>query len=167
MQLNHYNTKFNKQNFPITIVCDNVTNAPNIGSLLRIADAFNIEQIFFCGENIPLGKRVKKTSRATEKYVAHTVGEDITKVIEDLKSKDYQIIALEITDSSTALNTLKITKDTPIGLVIGDENFGISDYILSLADEVVHITMFGENTSMNVVQAASITLYELTNQLQS
>ena len=50
-------------------------------------------------------------------------------------------------------------------LVIGDENFGVSDNILSISDAIIHIDMFGQNSSMNVVQATSIALYQITKQL--
>ena len=50
-------------------------------------------------------------------------------------------------------------------LVIGDENFGISESILKQSDAVIHIDMFGHNSSMNVVQATNIALYEITKQL--
>jgi len=53
-----------------------------------------------------------------------------------------------------------------VALVIGDENSGISEEILSQCKKQVHITMFGKNSSMNVSQAAAIALYELTKQLQ-
>jgi tRNA G18 (ribose-2'-O)-methylase SpoU len=45
MQLTHDTTKFNKKTFPITIICDNVNNAPNIGALFRVCDAFGVEKI--------------------------------------------------------------------------------------------------------------------------
>jgi len=168
MQLNHNHvtTKFVKRKFPITLVCDHVTNAPNIGSLFRIADAFGIEQLLFCGDTIHLGRKMTKTARATEKVVDHEINKDIFKVIEDFKSKDYQIIALEITDTSTPIHKFQLTNTKrPIVLVIGDENFGIEDNILKTADTILHIDMFGQNSSMNVVQAANIAIYELTKQL--
>lgn len=167
MQLNHYNSTFKKQKFPITLICDNVTNAPNIGSLFRISDALGVEELIFCGENLQLGKRMKKTSRSTEKYVSHKVESDILQVVTSLKAKRYFIIALEITDSSISLDDFILNTNQPIALIIGNENVGVSEDILKLADEIVHIKMFGENTSMNVVQATSITLYELTKQLQN
>ena len=166
MQLNHYNSTFKKQKFPITLICDNVTNAPNIGSLFRISDALGVEELIFCGENLQLGKRMKKTSRSTEKYVSHKVESDILQVVTSLKAKRYFIIALEITDSSISLDDFILNTNQPIALIIGNENVGVSEDILKLADEIVHIKMFGENTSMNVVQATSIILYELTKQLQ-
>ena len=167
MQLNHYNSTFKKQKFHITLICDNVTNAPNIGSLLRISDALGVEELIFCSENLQLGKRMKKTSRSTEKYVSHKVESDILQVVTSLKAKRYIIIALEITDSSISLDDFLLNTNQPIALIIGNENIGVSEDILKLADEIVHIKMFGENTSMNVVQATSITLYELTKQLQN
>ncbi len=164
MQLNHYNTKFKKRNFPIILICDNVTNAPNIGSLFRIADAFGVEKLILCGTDIPMGRKMTKTSRATEKAVNYQLVESAVTVINDLKSNDYQIIALEITDDSTPIHTYKFPVNTPIALIVGDENFGVSETILNLTDACIHIEMFGQNSSMNVVQATNVTLYEITKQ---
>ncbi|MEN8886174.1 MAG: TrmH family RNA methyltransferase [Winogradskyella sp.] len=167
MQLTHYTTNFKKQNHPITLVCDNISNAPNIGSLFRIADAFGITELVFCGENISLGRRITKTSRSTEKYVKHHVEPNIETLIKNLKAKKEYLIALEITENSIELSNFKLETNQPIILVLGDENFGISPTILELCDATVHINMYGNNSSMNVVQATSIALYELTKQLNS
>ena len=167
MQLTHYNSNFKKQKHPITLVCDNITNAPNIGSLFRVADAFGIEEIVFCGNDIPLGKRMTKTSRSTEKYVSYRIENNISEAINHLKKQDYQLIALEITENSIELTDFKLTSKQPIALILGDENFGVSETILNNVDFVLHINMYGNNSSMNVVQAAGITLYELTRQLNS
>ena len=165
MQLNHYNTNFKNQIFPITLICDNVTNAPNIGSLFRIADAFGIEKLILCGDDISLGRKMAKTSRATEKVVNYEVNRDASEVIQDLKSKNYQIISLEITNSSQAVHNVQFSTNKPIALIIGDENFGVSEHILNISDVIIHIEMFGQNSSMNVVQATNIALYEITKQL--
>jgi len=165
MQLTHYNTNFKNKTFPITIVCDNVTNAPNIGSLFRIADAFGIENLILCGENIQLGRKMAKTSRATEKVVNHKINCNASEVVKDLKKRNYQIISLEITNSSKPIHSVQFSKQKPMALIIGDENFGVSEYILNLSDAVIHINMFGQNSSMNVVQATNIALYEITKQL--
>lgn len=167
MQLNHYNSKFKKNKFPITLICDSVINAPNIGSLFRLSDALGVEELIFCGNNTTIGKRIKKTSRATEKYVPFKTNAIITEEIDNLKQKNYQIIALEITENSIPLTDFKLQTNSPIALIIGNENFGVSEDILQKTDTVLHINMFGDNSSMNVVQATSITLYELTKQLQN
>lgn len=165
MQLTHYTSNFKKQKHPITLVCDNITNAPNIGSLFRIADAFGIEELIFCGTDISLGKRMTKTSRSTEKYVRHKTEKHIEKVIENLKHQNNYLIALEITESSTELSTFNLSTHRPIALILGDESFGVTASILKQMDAVLHLNMYGNNSSMNVVQATSIALYELTKQL--
>lgn len=164
-QLNHYNSTFTKRTFPITLVCDNVTNAPNIGSLFRTADAFGIEQLILCGDHIPLGRKMTKTSRATEKSVPFVIEQNTLDVVKNLKGQGYQIIALEITKTSISLTQAKFNQEKPIAIVLGDENFGVSETLLNLADQVIHIDMFGQNSSMNVVQATSIILYEITKQI--
>lgn len=146
-------------------MCDNVTNAPNIGSLFRIADAFGIDKLILCGDNISTGRKISKTSRATEKVVDFEICTSASKVIVGLKSKNYQIISLEITDTSEPIHMFKFSNKKPIALIIGDENLGVSDYILKNSDSVIHIDMYGHNSSMNVVQATNIALYEITKQL--
>lgn len=165
MQLNHYNTNFNKRTFSITIICENVTNAPNIGSLFRTADAFGVEKIVFCGDDIPLGRKMTKTSRATEKVVPFEVKENASEVVSQYKEQGYHIVALEITSESTSIHSSVFPKEKPIAIVIGDENFGVSQDILKQCDAVFHIDMFGQNSSMNVVQATTIALYEMTKKL--
>lgn len=163
-QLDHYSTKFKKRTFPITVICENVTNAPNVGSLFRTADAFGVEKLVLYGDDIPLGRKMTKTSRATENYVNFEIRENVSDTVIELKNKGYQIIALEITNKSQALHTFQFSDEQPIALVVGDENFGVSDSILNLSDAIIHLEMFGQNSSMNVVQATSVALFEITRQ---
>lgn len=166
MQLDHYSSNFIKHSFPITLICENVTNAPNIGSLFRTADAFGIKKIIFCGSNNPISRKMTKTSRATEKIVSYDIKEHSLQVVSELKKEGQIIFALEITSNSNSLMSVTFPKDKPIALIIGDENFGVSDDVLQLCDEIIHIDMYGQNSSMNVVQATSVTLYEMTKQLR-
>jgi len=166
MQLTHYTSSFNKKTFPITVLSENVNNAPNIGSLFRICDAFGIEKLVFSGEAIPIpSRKMQKTSRSTEKYVPYEIVNDIHQYIDSIK-ETHHIIAIEITEKSTPLHQHKFNTSKPLVLIIGDENFGVSEAVLSKSEEIVHINMFGENSSMNVVQATNIALYEITKQLQ-
>lgn len=164
-QLNHYNTEFKEQKFPITVVCDEVYFQQNIGSIFRICDAFGVENIIFTGEHFILSERkVNKTSRNTHKSVPFEVIKDKNEVIRKLQNKDFQIIALEITDLSTPIDKIEIT-NKPIILIIGSEIFGVSKEFLALANKTTHISMFGKNSSMNVANSLSISLYEITKQL--
>lgn len=161
-QLTHYNTHFKQQTFPITVICENVSNAPNIGSLFRVCDAFGVSELIFTGSHLPIpSRKMQKTSRATEKYVPFKLFDTIEDAIDSIK-KSHQLIALEITQNSTPIHKTNFSFEQPIALIIGDENFGVSEAVLSQCNAVTHIEMFGKNSSMNVVQATNIALYELT-----
>ena len=95
----------------------------------------------------------------------YLVAEDSPEFKTELKSKKHYLVALEITSSSKSLNHFSFPTNQPIALIIGDENFGISESLLKLCDAVVHIPMYGQNSSMNVVQATNIALYEITKQI--
>lgn len=165
MQLTYYNSQFKKQLFPIVLICENVTNAANVGSIFRTADAFGVEKIIFCGSPIPTGRKMLKTSRSTEKYVAHEFFNDVLSAIENYKAENYHIVALEIAHDSQSIAEWNIKGNQKYAVIVGDENFGISEAVLKTCDTTIHIEMFGHNSSMNVVQATTIALYELTKQL--
>ena len=165
MQLDHYTSKFSRKTFPIILVSDNVTHAANIGSLFRTADAFGIAHLILGGSAVELGRKFTKTSRATERSISFEQAEDTISKIRDLKSENYVIISLEITEKSIPISNLKLTKNSKIVFIVGDEKHGVSASILEISDHIVHIEMYGQNSSMNVAQAASIGLYELTKKI--
>ena len=73
---------------------------------------------------------------------------------------------MEITSSSKPLEELEFSKNKKIALLIGNEIQGVSEYFLKNAHQVTHIEMFGKNSSMNVVQATGIALYEITRKMK-
>ncbi len=166
MQHTHYSSTFTSKTFPVTLICENVSNAPNIGSLFRICDAFGVQNIVFCGEQLPIpSRKMQKTARATEKHMPYKCITEIQDYLSKITAT-HQIIALEITSDSSPIQNYSVSFNKPIALIIGDENFGVSESTLNQATDVIHINMFGKNSSMNVVQAANIALYEITKQFQ-
>ncbi|MGS2740640.1 TrmH family RNA methyltransferase [Sinomicrobium sp. M5D2P17] len=167
MQLTHSNNPFQKKEFPLIIVCDTVTGPANVGGLFRIAEAFGIREIRFCGSRSPeFSPRMKKTARAADKYVPYSYNEDTKNTIAGLKEEGYTLIALEITGESSSVSRFDFSDFPKIALIIGNENLGISPEIIRNSDHCIHIEMFGSNSSMNVVQATGIALYEMTRQMK-
>lgn len=164
MQLTHEENQFERKTFPITLVCDHIYFQQNIGSLFRISEAFGVENIIFLGKDIPLTPRkINKTSRSTHLHVPHQIIEETAELITYLLENKFEIIALEITNNSKPLKEIIIPENKKIAVLIGNEIDGISDELLKISNQIVHINMFGKNSSMNVSQATSIILYELTS----
>lgn len=154
--------------YPITLLAHNIESTRNIGSLFRIADALGLEKLYLTGTSpTPPNRKLKKTSRSTEKYVSYQYASDPVKVIEQLKLDGYTIVSLEITSTSTDLRDFKVAQDQPICLILGSENSGVPQALLDGSDISVHIPMLGTNSSMNVANACAIATYEIIGRLSA
>ncbi len=163
MQLTHTHHTPASHNKEIIIVCDHVSGPANAGSIFRLADAFGVQEIIFCG-NTPdvTSSRLRKTARNTERTVRFRESGNITTTLANFKEQAFTIIGLEIDSTSIPIANLESKKLHKIVLVIGAESTGISDKTLSQCEIKAHIPMYGINSSMNVAQATGIALYELT-----
>lgn len=162
MQLTHEAHYSNKPTRDIILLCDHIHSPANQGALFRLADAFGVKEVIFIGQ-APDTKsaRLKRTARSTQSFIPYTSYEDALLPLEGLKKEGYQCLSLEITENSIPLSTVQITQEK-ILLVVGNEQNGISQAILETMDVTMHIAMFGNNSSMNVAQAAAIALYHIS-----
>lgn len=162
-QLDHVNTTNKLHNLKISILCDDIRTPENIGMIYRVAEAFGVECIYLtvdCPDATNI--KVKKTSRSTINQIQTEVVDDKIQLIQSLKAEQVQCAGIEITDSSKAIQLFKGKHEAKILLVLGSERNGIDVEVLNELDECYHIDMFGKNSSINVVNALSIALYELT-----
>lgn len=163
-QLQHYSTPLSHQPRSITLLCDGISLAANIGGIFRLADAFGVEEVIFGNATIELASRkVKKVSRSTHQWVKHRISQDLISEVEHLAGKNYKIIALELTDKSLPINKLINRDDQSVALLIGSETTGVSKALLDRCKESYHIPVFGKNSSMNVTNALSIMLNQLSH----
>ena len=167
MQATHQTTSFERKKFPIILVLDGISSPANIGSLFRLADAFGIEKLIFCGNPVDLkSNRLKRTARSTIKNVSFEEKDNSEEVCKELKASGYNILALEVASGSVPIQEHQIESENRIALVLGNESLGVKKEVLEMAHNLVHINMFGENSSMNVTHAAAIALFEITKRLQ-
>ena len=165
-QLTHADHKPSSKKFPLSIIVNDIINPVNVGSLFRLCDALGIEKIYLCGDTpAPPNTKINKTSRSTEKHVHYESSLNAEALVTKLKASGSLIISLEITSSSIAIGSdtfvKAITRNKSICLILGSENSGINERLLSLSDITIHIPMYGINSSMNVVSAASIASFEI------
>ena len=122
----------------------------------------------FCGpDSAPVNWKVQRISRHTEKRIEHHRHEHTADCIRLLKEQGFTCIALEVTSRSVALPDYPFNHHHKIALFTGSEQHGIEAATLAQMDACVQIPMFGLNTSINVVQALSIGLYEIVRQVRS
>lgn len=151
--------------FPVSIVLDNVRSILNVGSVFRTADAFRIEKIYLCGHTPTPDKReMRKTALGGTESVNWEYYADTITAIEELKEKDYSIVAVEQTAGSIPLNEF-IYKGEKIALIFGNEVKGVDQNVLDHADIVLEIPQFGTKHSLNISVSAGITLWKIVEQI--
>lgn len=166
-QLEHHQHCGAQNKLPLRLVLHNIELAENVGSLFRIADALGIEKLYLCENSCsPPNRKLRKSARSCDRYVDYEIRDNSVALINELREQGFNIIALEITENSTALAELKRNTPGPCALILGNENTGVSEELLSLCDLAVHIPMLGNNSSMNVANACAIACYELGRQLK-
>lgn len=147
----------------ITIVLDNIRSAFNVGSIFRTADAAGNIEIHLCGITpTPDNPKVFKTSLGAEKKIKWEYYENTLKTIQELKEKNIPIYSIELTQESKHFQKFEYFKnnENEIALVFGHELNGVSQPILDLSDEIIHIPMNGVKESLNVGITASILIFE-------
>jgi len=166
LQYNHDTAQFKVHSFPITIVCDNLQSPANLGSLFRLCDAFGVKNVVLCGSQTDLDRpRLRKAARNADASLVISKWETTEGFIMQLESDQHLSIALEYSTKSISLTSFDLKSELPILLFIGNENNGVSQQVLDFVNHTLHIDMYGVNSSMNVIQATGIALYEITQKL--
>lgn len=163
IQLDHSHHRPANRSFVLNYLAHDLDIPANVGSLFRTADALGVQKIYLSGRSaVPPNSKLRKTSRATEKYVPFSHAADPIPVLHQLKASGYRIISLELTDASIDVRELTVKASDRICLVLGSENAGVSPALLDLSEQTVHIPMLGRHSSMNVAMACAIATFEMT-----
>lgn len=161
-QLEHNEVKTFQHNKHIIVIVEDVISPENVGMIFRISEAMGVTKIYLTGNTATLpNKKITKTARTTEKRLPSEYIESTTALIQHLIEDQYEIFALEVTDKSQLINKTEFNPTKKIAILIGSESSGVRQETLTTIKQAVMIPMFGSNTSINVVTALSIALYEV------
>jgi tRNA G18 (ribose-2'-O)-methylase SpoU len=140
------------------IMLTEISNADNIGAIARSAAALGVKGYLVPKQGPhPYARRAVRVSMGHIGKLHYHRYNDIKETIMHLKALGYRVFAAEVTQDSTPLS--KVSVPDKWVLLMGHEQLGISDEILSLCDEVVTIEMEEGIKSFNVAIAASIMMY--------
>lgn len=151
---------------PVYVILDDIRSLNNIGSVFRTSDAFRVKKIFLCGITAkPPHREIQKTALGATESVDWEYKESVIELVNDLKKKSIQIIAIEQAENKVFLNEFEDLK-TEIAIVLGNEVNGVSQEVIQLADVVVEIPQFGTKHSFNIAVTAGIVLWDLYNKIE-
>jgi tRNA G18 (ribose-2'-O)-methylase SpoU len=146
-----------KENFgERAIFLDNVRSAYNVGSILRTNEALRIGSVYVSKKTPFLdNKKVIKTAMGAAELVPCYKKEDLS----NLPSP---IIALDTSEMAISLFDFIFPEN--FTLILGNEEYGISDQILKNADYILEIPMLGSKNSINVACAFAIAAAQIKKQ---
>lgn len=149
---------------PFLLIVDRVTDVRNFGALARTAECAGLDAIVMGDSgNAPLTGDAMKTSAGALSHLPVCREKDLKKTVRFLKENGIQIIAC--TEKASDL-IYDIDLNTPLALIVGSEEDGISPQLLKDADRLAKIPMSGKISSLNVSVAAGISIYEAVRQKQ-
>lgn len=152
---------------PIILLIDRPSKKGNLGTIIRSADALNVEHIYFSGHAVDIYDHTVITATMGSFFKMPLTfissNNEFDKLVSDLKNKfnNLKVVA-------TSLQTNNRIQDydftSPVLLLIGNETDGLCRYYNEKADEKVKISMRDGIDSLNIACATTACLYEINRQ---
>jgi len=148
----------------IILALDAIRDPGNVGTLIRTADAFEIDGVILSSDTVELYN--PKVVRSTMGSIFHLPifdEIDLEKIIPQLKKRDFKIYSTNVRDG---MDLDKLDYTEKMCILIGSEAEGLSKNLLEVSDEIIRIPIFGKAESLNASVAGGILLYEITKSKQ-
>lgn len=147
------------------VMCDSIQDPQNLGAICRSAYCFGAHGIILNKDrSVEVTPAVSKASAGAVEYLSICRVTNLSRSLDQLKQKEFWTYAA-VQDSETTLETL--SPASKMVLVLGSEGTGIRRLVLESCDSTFTIPMEREFDSLNVAQAASVILYEISRKRHS
>ncbi len=146
---------------PFLLVAESIEKPGNLGTILRSSDAAGVDGVIVCDPT---------TDIYNPNVVRSSVGTLFTKPVFEAESDETlhflkrEKIAIVAATPHAKLAFTEADLKIPLAIVVGTEQYGLSEMWMNRADISVRIPMFGVADSLNVASATTLLLYEVVRQ---
>lgn len=147
---------------PFFVILDGVTDVRNFGALARTCECAGASAIVIPERgSVSVGADAVKTSAGALNYLPVCRERNLVNAIRYLRDSGCKIVG---TSDRNAISYTEPDYTSPVALVLGSEDNGISPEVQQLCTERVVIPEFGNIHSLNVSVAGGIMMYEVVRQ---
>ena len=153
---------FSKNNStnPIILALDGITDPHNVGAIIRSAEAFDCKGIIIPQRrSAGLTGTVAKVAAGALEHLPVSRVVNLNRALEELKKNGFSVIGLS-GDGKDSIS--KFHEKTPLVVIVGAEDKGISLLTQKKCDFLLRIPLKGKTSSLNASVAAAISLFHLT-----
>ena len=150
-----------KSAYPILVALDGITDPHNLGAIIRSAEAFDCKGIIIPQRrSAGLTGTVAKVAAGALEHLPVSRVINLNRALDELKKNGFLTIGMT---GEALLPISKFAEKSPLVIVIGAENKGISLLTQKNCDFLLKIPLTGKTTSLNASVAAAISIYHLSN----
>ena len=154
------NSKKNSSS-PIILALDGITDPHNVGAIIRSAEAFDCKGIILPQRRSSgLTGTVAKVAAGALEHLPVSRVVNLNRALEELKKNGFLVIGLS---GDGQLSISEFCDKTPLVVVVGAEDKGISLLTQKKCDFLLKIPLKGKTSSLNASVAAAISLFHLTS----
>ena len=146
---------------PIILALDGITDPHNVGAIIRSAEAFDCKGIIIPQRrSAGLTGTVAKVAAGALEYLPVSRVVNLNRALEELKKNGFIVVGLS---GDAQLSISKFHEKTPLVVIVGAEDKGISLLTQKKCDFLLRIPLKGKTSSLNASVAAAISLFQLTS----
>jgi 23S rRNA (guanosine2251-2'-O)-methyltransferase len=153
---------FQKGKIPLVLILDRVTDVRNFGGIARTAECTGVDAIVIPSRgSAQINSDALKTSAGALNFIPVCREDNLKNTITYLKESGLQIVGCT---EKTEKFLYEFDFKTPVAIIMGSEEDGISPEYLKRCDATVKVPMQGKIESLNVSVATGMILYEVVRQ---
>lgn len=153
---------FERGKAPLILVLDRITDVRNFGAIARTAECVGVDALVIPSRgSAMINADAVKTSAGALNHIPVHRSRSLKETVRFLHDSGLMIIGLS---EKASANYTDPDYSSPLAVVMGSEEDGISPAVMKRCDHLVHLPMKGKTGSLNVSVATGVILYEVLNQ---
>ena len=149
---------------PFILVLDGLTDVRNFGAIARTCEVAGVDAIVIPSRgSVSVNSDAVKTSAGALHTIPVCREKSLKEAVVFLKNSGIKVVAA--TEKAATIYT-NSDMSSPVAVIMGSEDVGISNELIRISDELIKLPQFGKIQSLNVSVAAGVIIYEVLRQRQ-